>query len=455
MKVGLITFLLLGIISSSFGQSNLGNAATVCPGCTTNQDLLWVGTLNTEQIPTFSQYRDQRLQATVNFLNSDPIVANFDAMCIQELWATQRKQFLTQGVQQTFPYSFAAPSFSSDCSFQCDGNNLDNFDSCFSDDCFQNLGDIFSDNAWDCLGNTCSNAFDNLDTDCQICVTAQDNSGLQNGVKSCRNLTSNVVTTAGTCTYLYGGNSDNVLLSKYPLIETNYLLYSTSPYVAATALHGKFVAGSATVNLFCTHLLPANIQPANFQSTNRAQVQELISWVNNITLPGEFVVIAGDFNTGPETQNTDGEWPTNFQIFPANGLESTFLAYANPPTCSYCGAGGNSLASNPTIGVEKGRDLLIDHVFIRNNSACTAATGLFATSNIVNVDSKSVPLSDHYGVFAAYCLNGTQTTSPLPSTIPTASPSSPVVVVGGQQGSSAWALAPVTMMVAGLAALLL
>jgi endonuclease/exonuclease/phosphatase family metal-dependent hydrolase len=247
-----------------------------------------------------------------------------------------------------------------------------------------------------CFVDDCGEEFGNLDPDCENCFHLDDIDNIESAFERCTD-----AQLSGNCTFLFDGWSDNLLLSKTPLANVDFLLYHDSPLAQWTVLYAQTNSSTfnVPVNVFCTHL-SAQIPIVDTTEANSAQITELLSYIRqkvpNTTAP---VFVLGDYNAGPRIDGLDATRPENFMQFINGGYHSSLLG-ANKTLCTYCGS------ENPLAADTTSEDWMIDHIFVSEKEAvCLGNATRIADDNtfvkLSNGDTS--PLSDHYGVKASFC----------------------------------------------------
>jgi endonuclease/exonuclease/phosphatase family metal-dependent hydrolase len=369
--------------------------------CDCDDDPFSVATFNSFQI-SIAPFREERLNASIEYFANTTI----DVLCVQELWDPVKRDAFIDGLKAEFPYSYYAPRVPGheNCTIGCGASELSPFVQCVNNSncsslpfkdfvqcAFKNCSDEFAELAPSCLGClSFSNANETVLDRFQRCLNPLITSGneTQNGTKS-----------NNTCEYFFGGWSDNVILSKYPFIATNYTLYDQSPLVAWTALYAKINDSEiGYANIFCTHL-SADIPLIETEFANRDQSEQLTEFVKFQTEKTQGpIFIMGDFNSGPAGKNITAAWLNNYQILATEpGWKNLYVQNAKNVECTYC-------KTNPFVSGNE--SYLIDHIFgARSTNTCVVSVDRFATENIVTIENLNAtyPLSDHYGVRASIC----------------------------------------------------
>lgn len=101
------------------------------------------------------------------------------------------------------------------------------------------------------------------------------------------------------CVNAFDSNADQLLLSKFPLQDSESLLFSNAPFWPVSVLYSRIDHPQfGPVHLFCTHL-SASVPFVDTSAANLQQSAELVNYVQSkVTQPGELALILGDFNTG-------------------------------------------------------------------------------------------------------------------------------------------------------------
>ena len=195
---------------------------------------------------------------------------------------------------------------------------------------------------------------------------------------------------------VFDGRNGLVLLSRYPLIESDYLAFS--PHIAQ---HGALYAKINSTPVFCTHLTapkPSVLKYRGlYQSWEDDQYQQIklfLQWVTEKT-KNQSAIVLGDMNTGlgiaPKIQ---AQLPNNFEIFIAADFVDPYLNTSSPQ-CTVC--------EKNALQIIDTEDLIIDHIFLFNadyNHKQLSIKRVFDTPiEIVNNDKTiKTDLSDHYGL---------------------------------------------------------
>lgn len=206
----------------------------------------------------------------------------------------------------------------------------------------------------------------------------------------------------------FGGQSGTMILSRYPLSDTETMVmpgtWNRRVITRATAT----LPNGARVGVYCNHLTPV-FEGAAFPYTGRygcgrtdregwsseqtAQARALVSYVQRRDGAGRALIL-GDFNTSrasaagqPEIVD---EAPETYAIFTSAFQEALAPGYV--PRCTFCP--DNALTGNtaPTW---------LDHIFLHGLPASTVQSTerTFTTATVaVPGSAQPVHLSDHYGL---------------------------------------------------------
>jgi len=197
-----------------------------------------------------------------------------------------------------------------------------------------------------------------------------------------------------------GGRNGVVLLSKRPLVNTEFITFDAF-LVQRVVLHAQTVdPGVGLVDLYCTHFT-ADLSGvvsyggtfASYEEEQAAQVTGILDFIATTGTSGQ-VVALGDFNTGPEIlPDIEAEFPANYADLVAGGLTSP---YADTPgaQCTFC--------ADNTLNDPGTSDKIIDHVFFDGMPGGSTFDAERVFTDTVMVDPGGGPistnLSDHYGV---------------------------------------------------------
>lgn len=208
----------------------------------------------------------------------------------------------------------------------------------------------------------------------------------------------------------FGGQSGTMILSKYPLSDTETVVmpgtWNRRVITRATAT----LPNGARVGVYCNHLTPVFEGPAfpytgrygcgqagrdGWVSEQTAQARELIAYVQRRDGAGRAIIL-GDFNSGPASRAGQPEIieaaPETYAVLTGAFREAVPTGYV--PQCTFCP--DNFLTDNTPPE-------WIDHIFLRGFPADAArrAERTFTTANVtVAGRAQPVHVSDHYGMRA-------------------------------------------------------
>lgn len=204
----------------------------------------------------------------------------------------------------------------------------------------------------------------------------------------------------------FGGQSGTMILSRYPLSETETVVlpgtWNRRVITRATAT----LPNGLRVGVYCNHLSPVFEGP-NFPYTGRygcgdagrdgwsreqlAQARELVAYVRRRD-PGGRALILGDFNSSPASAPgqvvVNEEAPETFALLRAAFTPAVPAGFV--PRCTFCPE--NVLTGNTS-------PVWIDHVFVQGipAAAVRSAERTFTTPTVTVPGAAPVHLSDHYG----------------------------------------------------------
>lgn len=217
-------------------------------------------------------------------------------------------------------------------------------------------------------------------------------------------------TTSPRAGLAFGGQSGTMILSRYPLSETETVVvpgtWNRRVINRATAT----LPNGAKVAVYCNHLSPVfegvaypytgrygcgNTNREGWIAEQTAQARALIAYVQRRDPTGRAIVL-GDFNAGPasragqpELVDEAGETYTLLTAAFREALPTGFV-----PRCTFCPENELTAMAAPTW---------IDHIFLRNFAAGAArSTERTFTAATVAVSGRAQPtfVSDHFGVRA-------------------------------------------------------
>ncbi len=320
-----------------------------------------------------------------------------DVLCLQEVWADEDIESVTQSAAAVYPESYL---YDSTVEFEdiedlppaCD--DLTDLATCAMTHC----SEVPSDEMMTCVVMNCGDELMALEPDCMTCLGANIDLSFEDIIATC--------TSPGGPAVQYEGANGLMLLSRTELSNTEYTELDYF-LIVRRVLYASTETALGPVHVFCTHLtaglaeLPYNGEHESYEAEQMAQIQTLLAYVEE-KAGGEPAVILGDFNTGPETDGVTAEFPDNYAALVAGGLLDPYLEQ-NPDQCTWCA--GNPLTGADTV------DNIIDHTFFKDFGEDTTFEASRILDQNIEIEVEGEPLetylSDHYGVEVA-------ATRPLP-----------------------------------------
>lgn len=413
------------------GLVMLSAVATVAVGCGDDTgaaaapETLTVETYNVGLAGAFIPFEAQRRAAMGPALAAD----TSDVICVQEAWLESDKEAIATAVRARFPYvarwqhsletavdseidpmcPVVPESTGAPCASMGSQTSLNAGLSCLTRNCStmpnSEMGQTTSTS---CAQAMCVGEVANLITTgaeglrCYGCLAPNLPTETFASIRS-------QCTTNPRAGLAFGGQSGVMILSRYPLSNTEVRVMPGTWNRRVIARATVNVPGRAPVNVYCNHLTPVfnsiafpytgrygcgETGPLGWESEQRAQARRLAQYVT-ATAGANPAVIAGDFNAGPEQMaagrpTIQAEAEDTF-----NDLRTQFthaVAANYVPSCTYCGDNFLTGGTDP---------VWIDHVFLRNLSASsvlsTERTHVEASVAVPTAPNR-VPLSDHYGL---------------------------------------------------------
>ena len=322
-----------------------------------------------------------------------------DVVCLQELWLEQDAEgnwtsntidSILAGVGSTFEHTYwsrtTAPEGSEPVG--CSVEEAEPLEACVVANC----GDVPPENLADCVLAECVDAFMATSAGCQSCMAANLGQPLEAIIAACKGVTQSGIG--------FDGHNGLAILSRLPLSSTEIreLDYALT---ARSILHASVeLESGGGVDVLCTHLAadlstsidyPEGGTYTSFAEENRAQTDAVLAFADEL---GGNVVMAGDFNHGPDRNGARAELPENYAAVLDAGFTDP-VAEAGV-SCTYCDR-------NALIGGMGESGSLIDHVYVPERLR-TEAAGLIMDEKIevTGADGSTVTLnlSDHFGVRA-------------------------------------------------------
>lgn len=316
-----------------------------------------------------------------------------DVLCLQEVWDVPDRQAIEAGAG--FAHSYNIPADPGECEgAACAPDDVNPLLECYEPNC----ADAPPGQIVMCANEFCPDQVNALPGPCIACIAGAltDEATIDDLINAC-----GPDAAAAQGCYAYDGSFGTDILSKYPLADTDALVFDSSLNRRA-ALYAR-VTGTpqGDVHVFCTHLSavfeniphPGAMDGGSWAGEQRAQIDALRAWIDVKAGDGK-VIVMGDFNTGPAVgASVAAEVPENYEALIA-GFDPTFSGSADA-ACTFCG--DNSLVT----GVDRDKSVLLDHVLIRGfDGVSTQGEVILDQTVTLDVDGMSVEaaLSDHYGV---------------------------------------------------------
>lgn len=350
------------------------------------EDALTVGTYNAGLAPGFVPFTEERAPATIQAISEQPL----DVLCVQEVWTPGAVEALQSATSTRWPNAiFPAPDPGDVTSTDpaCDLEGLAPLSTCATSSC----AGLPTDQIAGCVLSECQAEFTALDPDCSTCLAANIGATFEAIIGTC--------TTMPSSRFAFGGSFGLGLLSRYPLLDQDFLLLD-STFNRRGVVYARVDTDSVgEVHLFCTHLTAVFSDipfpgAGSWEAEQRAQIEELLAFVDEKSGGEGRVVLLGDLNTGPARAGIDGEVEENYALLSAS-FENPYLDDTESPTCTFC-------ASNPLVSDDAASGA-IDHVLVRRLDADGTARRFLTEPVEIDVDGAptDLALSDHYGVRAS------------------------------------------------------
>jgi endonuclease/exonuclease/phosphatase family metal-dependent hydrolase len=360
-----------------------------------------------------------------------------DIVCLQEAWRQEDKDAITAAARTRFPHAYSArhdlnTAVTQEIDPMCGGAMMVPAEPTTAPCADPSVMNTFAAGIT-CLINNCSTmpGSDQGRTTSTACATANcigdvaslltaGAAGLRcYGCLAPQLTTETFASIRTSCTtnpragLAFNGQSGTMILSRYPLSETETVVipgtWNRRVITRATAT----LPNGAKVGVYCNHLSPV-FEGVAFPYTGRygcgdsgrdgwsreqtAQARELIAYVRRRDSAGRAVIL-GDFNTSaasaPGQPMITDEAPETYALLRAAFREAIPQGFV--PQCTYCP--DNVLTGNaaPTW---------LDHIFLQGftEASVRSAERTFTTPSVAVSGGATVPLSDHYGMRATIAL---------------------------------------------------
>ena len=352
-----------------------------------NEDGLAVGTYNAGLAPGFVPFTEERAPLTIQAIAEQPL----DVLCVQEMWTAESVTALRTASASRWPNTFfpaADPGDVVSTTPACEAAALTPLATCVSTSC----AGLPTDQLTGCVLGGCQPEINALDAACSTCLAA--------------NIGASFDAIAGTCTtmpsspYAFGGSFGVGLLSRQPLLEPDFLVLD-STFNRRGVIYARVDTDRVgEVHVFCTHLtaifadIPFPTAGGSWEAEQRAQIEEMLAFIDEKTDDDDRVIILGDLNTGPAFGDVEAEEAANYALFTNAGFENPFIDDVDVAACTFC-------ADNPLVS-DTSASVTIDHMLVRGLDADGTARRFLTQPVEIDVDGEptTVALSDHWGVRA-------------------------------------------------------
>lgn len=363
--------------------SELGSTQFAAHGCPGAGEQFRVATFNAALAPDFAPYVAERRPAIIDALADS--AKQLDLMCVQEFWRETDFESLRNATQAELPHSLRrAPRHG--------------FGSCT----LMELGQLGQ-----CLQSQCPDVMGAQLVECATQHCAVEVASLSGGCLGCimNHLEDDMTVCAGAGgkgdPAIFEGAYDVGLLSRQPMIDSEVTRELDSYFVRMAVLYAEIaIPGHPHLHAFCTHLgsalgvVPYAGDHGSWESEHLHQVTQLRDYIREKTTVGDWVVVLGDMNAGPDARGLVGEWQSNYAALVSDDLLDPYLNQANV-ACTWC--------PNNTLVDDASTPRLLDHVlfgaFERPRLRVERILDrrvLLGTAN----GAISSHLSDHYGLRA-------------------------------------------------------
>lgn len=353
-------------------------------GC--NDEGLRAGTYNLGLAPGFVPFTEERAPLTIEAVADLPL----DVLCVQEVWRAEDVAALRAATAEKWPFSIFPepnPGPVTGTTPACEASSLDPLQACVTSTC----AGLPTDALAGCVTTSCTAELGSLPSACSTCLAANIGASFDQIRLAC--------TTAPGGAFAFGGSFGIGLLSRFPLLDQDFLLLE-STFNRRGVIYARIdVPNVGSVQTFCTHLtpifrdIPFPGDAGSWEAEQRAQIHALIDFVASKATVDDRVLVLGDMNTGPEFDDISGEAPANYALL-LTAFSDPYVAESSMPACTFC-------ASNPLVP-DDAPSTIIDHVMVRGLDADDSATRFLTGTLQIDVGGipRTIAFSDHYGVRA-------------------------------------------------------
>ncbi|NNE73995.1 MAG: hypothetical protein HKN26_10040, partial [Acidimicrobiales bacterium] len=340
---------------ASSGDSDAAPAAqttTTAAGITTSETTVPTSTTNAE--PPTSQAASAELRVLVynaglaegfvaHAVERQPLVAQAvadspaDIVFLQEVWSPEAVADITAATDARFPHQVfpepIADEVSPEAEPSCTVDELADLEGCVATNC----ADASPDELVDCVLNSCGAEFAGLCAECQACIGSNVGSTVEEAVANC---------TAASAAFAYEGSVGLGLLSSAEILATEVLVLDSSLNRRAVVYALVDTEAFGEVHLFGTHLSAVFTDipypgEGTWEDEQASQIEAILTFIDGLVVPGEPVVLLGDFNTGPAGDGYEAEIPANYEQLAAAFPLNPYVA--GDARCTFCG-------DNPLVG---------------------------------------------------------------------------------------------------------
>ena len=309
---------------------------------------------------------------------------DLDVLCVQEFWLESDFAQLLAATAQSLPAALRpAPVPGSGL---CTAAELGSIGGCVQAHCTS----AAADERVGCIQSECPSELGGLSGGCLGCLINQ----LDDFARCAPEAEPAVSDPA-----IFGGDYDTGLLSRYPISEREVLPLSAYFQRGAVLYARLEVPRLGPVHAFCTHFSsPLGVIPyagplGSWDGEHRRETEQLLDFVQAKAGNSEPVLVLGDLNTGPASNDGQAVLADDFALLLASGLTDPYLD-GGQPQCSEC--------NDNTLRPADSSNDLIDHLLIKRfpKSSARVTRKFSAPVSLSSSGSDAAPshLSDHYGL---------------------------------------------------------
>lgn len=336
-------------------------------------------TYNTALAPGFEAFVAERKPEVEKALAT--AAQDLDLLCVQEYWDGSQFDDLVDSTSAELPHALrqAPKPGSGACTEQDLGGLLECLD--------QNCADADGPFLVQCAQEKCPQQIIDTDGGCLGCVLGHLE---EKDFAAC-------IGEAPSDPALFEGAFDVGLLSRYPILDHDALVYDAY-FVRASALYAQVdVPGLGPVDAVCTHLgsslgvIPYHGPHGSWEGEHSYQVAQLGAFIARKNAGQRPLLLLGDLNTGPASDGPpplSAELPLDYQLLLDAGLQSA----VTKPKCTLC--------SDNVLRGPGSRELWLDHALLRGFDAKISTEVVLTSTFLLGEAPEQMPLSlsDHYGL---------------------------------------------------------